>query len=115
MDCKTSEKYIPGFLSRTLSYDELRLFIDHIENCPNCMEELGINYLIDEAIPRIELGESVNLNTEIRQRIAHAQRANSLHYVCSNIFRSIEVVAGIGLVLSAARAVMLFVLPYIAI
>ncbi len=113
MDCKTSEKYMPGFLDKTLSYDELRLFINHIKVCPNCMEELGTSYLLDVALKRIEDGQTVNLNSELDQRIIYAEKANVLHYFFSNIFRSIEVIAGIFLALSAARVLVTYVVPYI--
>ena len=40
MDCKQVEKMIPQFLDDDLTTEELREFMEHIENCTDCKEEL---------------------------------------------------------------------------
>ena len=44
MDCKQAEKMIPQFLSDDLTTEELREFMEHIENCTDCKEELTIEF-----------------------------------------------------------------------
>jgi len=103
------------FLDRSLDGDDLRQFIIHIKKCPVCEEELGTEYLLKEALPRIENGETVKLKNELDLRLYAAEKANSTQWVLSNFFRSIEVVAGIALALSAVRAFVIYIVPQLPI
>ena len=113
MNCKNAEKNISFFLNQTLSGDDLRHFLHHVEKCPDCREELGTAYLLEVALERIEEGESFNLDSEISAKISSARKALDAHWVFSNTFRSIEVLAGIVLCLSAVRSFLLFIEPAI--
>ena len=42
MDCKDAEKKIPYFLRDELDGNRLEEFVEHIENCSECREELSI-------------------------------------------------------------------------
>ena len=44
MNCKETEKLIPIFLDKKLNTRELDRFLEHVENCNECMEELTIQY-----------------------------------------------------------------------
>lgn len=114
MDCRIAEQNMQKFLNKTLEGEDLRLFLRHVCNCPACEEELGTSYLIDVALERIENGETVNLKKELDFQLDVAKRFNSLQWVLSNLFRSVEVVAGIALALSAVRVFVMYVIPYIS-
>lgn len=45
MDCKSNENDT-GFLDYKLNSRELKDFLDHIEKCRECKEELSIQFLI---------------------------------------------------------------------
>ena len=46
LNCKDYEKMIPDFLADKLDAKTAEKFIGHIEKCPECMEEVSIQYLI---------------------------------------------------------------------
>ena len=46
MDCKTIQKMILPFDHERLSTKEEEIFIQHIENCDDCKEELEIHYIV---------------------------------------------------------------------
>ena len=48
MNCKEAEKMIPAFLVKQLNSRDLNQFLLHVEECPECMEELTIQYLVRE-------------------------------------------------------------------
>ncbi len=54
MDCKDEEKMIPVFLQDELDIKVLNQFIEHIDGCPECMEELSIQFLVAEGLERLE-------------------------------------------------------------
>lgn len=65
LDCKEYEKLIPDFLNDNLDSVELEKFISHIESCPECMEELSIQFLITEGMLRLEEGSNFELAKEL--------------------------------------------------
>lgn len=74
MDCKQVEKMIPQFLADDLTTEELREFMEHIENCTDCKEELTIEFLVSEGLVRLENGAVFDLKKELSERIATAER-----------------------------------------
>ena len=61
MNCKEAEKKIPSFLQEELGGSELEEFLEHVENCPECEEELTIQLLVTEGLERLETGNNFNL------------------------------------------------------
>lgn len=70
MNCKECEKKISNFIANALEEDEAEAFIKHIESCPECKEELSIQYLVNEGIARLEDGRTFNLAGELDYKIA---------------------------------------------
>lgn len=66
MTCKDVEKLIPIFIKDELNYRELEQFIDHIETCPECKEEMSIQFLVTEGMVRLEDGSAFDLNWELK-------------------------------------------------
>ena len=54
MTCKEVEKWIPLFLRDDLDTDDLREFMEHIDKCEECREELSIQFLVQEGMARLE-------------------------------------------------------------
>lgn len=61
MNCKEAEKMIPSFLYDELDGDDLAEFVEHIEECPECKEELSIQFLVSEGLEQLEQGNNFNL------------------------------------------------------
>lgn len=65
MNCKEVEKNIPRFIRKECSVKEEIALLEHILHCPECKEELSIQFLLTEGIQRLENGESFDLNKEL--------------------------------------------------
>lgn len=74
MTCKETEKMIPFFLQDDLETEELREFMEHIEECDDCREELTIQFLVTEGMSRLEEGNVFDLQNELRYRMDEAER-----------------------------------------
>ena len=88
MNCKETERMIPAFLSRELAYKSLKQFLEHVENCPDCMEELTIQYLVMTGAILLEEGKSFDLPKEIKALILEAKEAvykRKIHTIFSYI------------------------------
>lgn len=57
-----------------LDTEELRDFIEHIESCDACKEELTIEFLVDEGVKRLETGNVFDLNKELNLRVEEANK-----------------------------------------
>ncbi|MCM1262570.1 MAG: zf-HC2 domain-containing protein [Butyrivibrio sp.] len=73
MNCKETEKMIPTFLQDDLSNRELKEFIEHINDCPECTEELSIQFLVSEGLERLEAGNNFNLQHALESRVKSAE------------------------------------------
>lgn len=69
MNCKEVEKNIPKFINRECTQKEETIMLEHISHCPECKEELTIQFLLKEGINRLENGEGFDLNEELEKRL----------------------------------------------
>lgn len=72
MNCKEAEKKIPSFLNDELDGDDLAEFLEHIEECPECKEELSIQFLVAEGMEQIEQGNNFNLQEALLETLESA-------------------------------------------
>ena len=79
MDCKETEKKIPSFLQEELCGSSLEEFMEHIENCPECEEELTIQLLVTEGLEHLEEGNNFNLQDELLMKLAGAEHRIRVH------------------------------------
>ena len=68
------EKLIPQFLDDDLDNQDLSDFLDHIGSCPECKEELTIQFLVRVGMQRLEDGNTFNLVQELERELADARR-----------------------------------------
>lgn len=73
MNCKEVEKTIPLFLGDDLDTEDLREFMEHIEGCSECREELAIQFLVTEGMARLETGNVFDLQSELNSQIESAE------------------------------------------
>ena len=52
MTCKEFSSMIPAFMEDTLDNDSLRIFLNHLDSCRGCREELEIQYLVTRFLTR---------------------------------------------------------------
>lgn len=74
MNCKETEKLIPVFLAKKLNTRELDRFLEHVESCSECMEELTIQYLVMIGTSLIEEGKSFDLRKALSELLVEARK-----------------------------------------
>lgn len=79
MDCKEFERLIPDFIDKKMDYAMTKCFVTHLNNCPNCKEELNIQFLVDEGLVRLEEGSAFDLQKEMRDLLIEAKRKVRFH------------------------------------
>lgn len=73
MDCKEAEKLIPDFIRGEMDTRTAMHFLEHVDKCPSCKEELSIQFLVTVGMERLEDGEAFNLNEELSARLQTAE------------------------------------------
>lgn len=59
MNCREVEKLVIPYIKDELSIDELDDFLEHVEDCSNCLEELEINYMVDVGLRKLDEDDTV--------------------------------------------------------
>lgn len=98
MNCKSTEKKIPYFLQDELDGSKLEEFVEHIESCPECKEELSIQFLVAEGLERLEEGNNFNLQKELIMKLEDAQHRISIHRMLWNILVCLEAAVAAAIV-----------------
>lgn len=62
MDCRKVRSLIHLYMDNQLEPEQLEPFIRHINSCPDCYEELEINYIMLEGMRRLEQGDQIAVN-----------------------------------------------------
>ncbi|MCM1087679.1 MAG: zf-HC2 domain-containing protein [Muribaculaceae bacterium] len=79
MNCKETEKIVPAFLQDDLDSKTLERFIEHIDGCAECREELTIQFLVSEGLEQLEAGNNFNLQNALQERLGSAKYEIKLH------------------------------------
>lgn len=99
MNCNDFEILIPDYIEQKQDYPTLKCFIEHIEECPECREELTIQFLVTEGLKRMEDGNAINLQEEFQQRMEEAKQRIRFHGRFIHIGTILEII-GMGMLLA---------------
>lgn len=100
MTCMEAEKMVIHYIRDELSVAELEEFIEHIETCDNCMEELEINYMVDVGLKKLDEADGTyDIVGDLRRKLESS--ANTLHrFFMFQVTRyAVETLTGLALVL----------------
>lgn len=53
LDCRTAESMVAGYINHTLKTDELEEFLDHIEQCSSCYDELETYFIVNKVTQQL--------------------------------------------------------------
>ena len=98
MDCKEVQKNIAAFLNGDLHGKDAERFLNHIEGCEECKEELSIQYLVREGTARLEGGGSFDLSKDLDVLIADSYLAIKKSRRAAVIIYSLEFIALVAVI-----------------
>lgn len=90
MECKEAEKKIPLFLQDELEGRELDDFIQHIDSCSECREELTIQFLVAEVMERLEEGDNFNLQKALQMKMEESRHRVRLYHILLRTLAALE-------------------------
>ncbi len=95
LKCVQVTKIIPEFIHGELRYKDLERFVEHIQECDNCREELSIQFLVHIGLLNLEEGDTFDLQEELDIALEDAYRRVKVHKFLK---QSVVVLGIIGLV-----------------
>ena len=54
MTCKEAESLVMPYIRHEIDIQEMEDFLEHIDGCENCREELEIYYMVEEGIRQLD-------------------------------------------------------------
>lgn len=98
MDCKEFMKLVPLWLDGRLDGKRGVKFLEHMENCKDCNEELHIQYLVREGTARLENGDNFNLDRELSDKVALYRKKLHRKHIENVIIYWMEAIAALAIV-----------------
>lgn len=108
MKCHIAESMVNRYINHTLTLEELSAFLDHIENCSSCYDELETYFIVHAAAQQLGVEEEetvMDFKTLLQQDIRKARR-----YIRKKRGIRILAVTGLWLLLTAVIAALIFVI-----
>lgn len=62
MNCIDVQRLILPFINKKLNLKQLEEFTDHVNSCPNCMEELEVYYVLFEGMKQLDEDKELSNN-----------------------------------------------------
>lgn len=85
MNCQTAESMVNRYIEHDLSVDELEDFLEHVENCPSCYDELETYFIVHAAMQQLD-EQSRDSTLDLRELLEEDIR-KSKHYILKMRFR----------------------------
>ncbi len=100
IDCRQAETLVARYIKHTLSTDELEEFLDHIEHCSSCYDELETYFIVHEAIQQLDEKEDGTvldfrelLEQDIRRSRRYIRQKRWLHFLSVIFFMAVVIAA----------------------
>lgn len=74
MECRETERLINAYINDKLDTEAIETFVNHIESCDSCREELSIQYLVEAGMKRLEDGSAFDLQKELQTKLEQSKR-----------------------------------------
>ena len=104
MNCKDAEKKIPYFLQDEMDGSMLKEFVKHVDACPECREELSIQFLVAEGLERLEKGNNFNLQKELLMKLENAEHQINMNRILWRVLICLETAVALAIIISLCVA-----------
>lgn len=73
MTCMEAEKMVIPYINDKLSVTELEDFLEHIDSCENCREELEIHYMVDVGLKKLDEADGTyDIVGDLKRRLSES-------------------------------------------
>ena len=108
MDCQTAAGMVSSYIEHKLPVNELEEFLDHVQNCSSCYDELETYFIVHEVTQQLDDNSSnsvLDFKGLLEQDIRKSRR-----YIRKKKLSWFLVGAGICLLIAALAAILVYVM-----
>ena len=107
-NCAQARRLVVPFIKNELSPSQLEEFIFHVDNCPECREELDIYYTFYESMNQLEQGnyQEYDFKRRLDDKIQDAHRKLYIQIVIRYIQRALLILTGAILISIFAQEIL---------
>ena len=112
MNCQEAQSKILNYINHNLDHEETKEFIEHIRTCPDCQDELEINYIVMIGMQQLDDGEilSVDFRKKLKEDIDKRYDEAVREEVRSHSFRVIVIAFIVSLALWLLGRILAFII-----
>lgn len=75
MNCQEVERLVMPYIEGRLEESKLEEFLEHIETCENCQEELEIYFTVDLGVRQLDSdSDNFNIKGELEERLEESRQ-----------------------------------------
>ena len=108
MNCQTAESMVTRYIEHDLSVEELESFLEHVESCPSCYDELETYFIVHAAIRQLD-EESKDSTLDFRELLEEDIR-KSKHYILKKKFRRALSAVGVCALIAGVGGFLIYIL-----
>lgn len=115
MTCEEAQHLVTPYIRRELDGEQLGEFLNHVDHCPECREELEIYYLVNVGLEQLDRDDdsfgTFDIVGRLKKRLAESRtHIRRLHRVETAAY-AVETVAGIALMVVVALQLRIWLFP----
>ncbi|MCI8951557.1 MAG: zf-HC2 domain-containing protein [Lachnospiraceae bacterium] len=101
MECKEAERLVMPYIQDELPTSVLEEFLEHVEACPDCQEELEIYFTVAEGLRHLEEETgNYNIKGEMERVLEASHQRVSITRMVKIICYGVNTLAGLGLLIT---------------
>lgn len=99
MDCQEAQRLVMPYIQDELTDKELEDFLEHVETCPVCQEELEIYFMVSLGLRQLDEGSgSFNMKQKMEEALDASYRRVHFVRMVKIACYAVNTVAALGLI-----------------
>ncbi len=101
MNCQETQRLVMPYIQDELTPEELEGFLEHVEACPDCREELEIYFTVALGLRQLDEGSgSYNIKGEMEASLEESRRQVRMRRFLKISCYAVNTLSGLGLVIT---------------
>ncbi len=112
MECREAERLVMPYIQDQLSGQELEDFLEHVEGCPGCQEELEIYFTVEVGLKQLEEESgSYNIKGEMEASLEAARQKVRLARLFKIVYYAVDTLTALGIASTILLQLRIWIFP----
>ncbi len=112
MECREAERLVMPYIQDQLSGQELEDFLEHVEGCPGCQEELEIYFTVEVGLKQLEEESgSYNIKGEMEASLEASRQKVRLARLFKIVYYAVDTLTALGIASTILLQLRIWIFP----